>query len=453
MNDNQGVAMRRIKVLSLIILALCLLVACDRKEDLTLLERLQRVDGFTVSEIAPPSGFLQAFQVDVAQPVDHGSAAAGNFAQRFYLSFRGEEAPTVFYTTGYGVSRNYESEPAALLLANQVLMVHRYFPDAVPSAGDWTFLTTAQAAADQHRVREKLAGILTGKWLSSGASKGGMTALYYRYYYPDDVAATIAYVAPLMERFDDPRFIPFLRSVGSAACRERIRRLQLEILGRRSAMLALVHEHALQRGYAFTEFSEAMAFEYAVLEYPFAFWQYGSGDCSPVPGAEATDRELFDQLVEVSPLSFYADADYAYFRPLFYQAYTEIGYCPYMFDHLAGLLKSVPRPSYRSFAPHGVNMEFRAEVMAAVVPWLRNQGQRIVYVYGGNDPWTAAALDPTPGLDALQVVQSGANHGVKIRDLDQKGLVIAALERWLEMDIDESRLGAAAQAEEERRRF
>jgi hypothetical protein len=444
--------MRRTLRSTLFLLLLALLPSCSRQPDLTLLERLQRIDGFAVTEVAPPPGFRQAFQVDAVQPVDHGDPTRGTFSQRFYLSFRAEEAPTVFYTTGYGVARNTESEPAALLQANQVLLVHRYFPGAVPSASDWSFLTTAQAAADQHRLREKLAGVLTGKWLSSGASKGGMTALYYRYYYPGDVAATIAYVAPLMERVDDPRFAAFLGAVGSAACRERIRRFQLEVLGRRAAMLSLVHGHALEKDYSFGEFSEAAAFEYSVLEYPFAFWQYGSGDCSAVPGAEASDRELFDHLVEVSPLSFYADSGYTYFRPLFYQAYTEIGYCPYVYGHLSFLLKTVPRPTYRSFAPR-VAMAFRPEVMAAIVPWLRGQGGRIIYVYGGNDPWTAGALGPAPGLDALQVIQPGANHGVKIRDLDQSGAVIAALERWLEIDIDESRLGAAAQEEDERLRL
>ena len=212
-----------------------------------------------------------------------------------------------------------------------------------------------------------------------------------------------------------------------------------------------LHAHALQKGYAFTDFSEAEAFEYAVSEYPFAFWQYGSGDCTLIPGEEVSDQALFDHLVAVSPLSFYADADYRHYRPLFYQAYTEIGYCPYVVAGIRDLLLAVPDPSYRAFAPRGVEMAFRPEVMRAVVPWLRQQGARIAYIYGGNDPWTAAALNPAPGLDALQVIQPGANHNAKIRDLDQRGAVIAALERWLELDIDESRLASVAVAEDRER--
>jgi hypothetical protein len=92
-------------------------------------------------------------------------------------------------------------------------------------------------------------------------------------------------------------------------------------------------------------------------------------------------------------------------------------------------------------------------VLGAIASWLRNSGERILYIYGGNDPWTAAALGPAPGLDALQLVQPGANHGANIRGLDQKGLAIAALERWLMIDIDETRLAAAAIESEEPRRF
>jgi len=435
------------KIRYFLIIFVLLAASCRQGEsDLSLLERLQAITGFQVVEITPPAGFLQAFQIDSTQDVDHRDPAKGAFQQRFYLSYRSEVAPTVFYTTGYGVERNYQSEPAALLQANQVLMVHRYFPDAVPSATDWSFLTTEQAAADQHRIRMALSEILPGKWVSSGASKGGMTALYYRYYYPADVAATVAYVAPIMERTEDPRFVGFLQSVGTAECRERIARFQRQVLIRREAMLALVNAHAQQNNHSFSYFSEAEALEFAVTEYPFAFWQYGAeSECASIPDETASDQQLFDHLVEVSPLSYYADADYLYYRPLFYQAYTEIGYCPYWYDHLSDLLLAVPSPTYRSFAPRGVEMTFRPEVMQRIVPWLRTQGQRIIYIYGGIDPWTAAALGPAAGVDALQVIQPGANHGVKISHLDQKDIVIQTLNRWLGSSVSVS---AAVPAED-----
>ena len=122
------------------------------------------------------------------------------------------------------------------------------------------------------------------------------------------------------------------------------------------------------------------------------------------------------------------------------------------YDHLTDLLQAVPAPTYRSFAPVGADLIFKPEVMQDVIPWLQTQGQRIIYIYGGIDPWSAAALEPAPGVDALKVVQPGANHGVKIRDLSQKGLVIQTLERWLGIKIDASAL-ATWQAPPERDRL
>ncbi|MDH4272773.1 MAG: hypothetical protein OEW18_12450, partial [Candidatus Aminicenantes bacterium] len=195
------------------------------------------------------------------------------------------------------------------------------------------------------------------------------------------------------------------------------------------------------RGYVFSIVTEEEAFEYCALEYPFAFWQYGrAADCADIPGADAGDQRALDHLVAVSSPYYYSDQGFLYFQPLFYQAFTEIGYCPYIYGHLEDLLQFVPLPDYRVFAPRGVTLVFRPEVMQDVIPWLQTQGQRIIYIYGGIDPWTAAAVEPAAGLDVLKIVQPGANHSVKIRDLDQKGLVIETLERWLNMTIDSSRL-------------
>ena len=417
--------------------------ACSPKEDeppeQTLLQKLQALPGFQVTQIQALAGFVQSFQIDIAQPVDHANPAAGSFAQRLYLSYRSDNAPMVFYTSGYGIGRNFEPELSALLRANQILLVHRFFPDAVQS--DWRYLTIRQAADDQHRIREALRNLYPGKWVSTGGSKGGLTALFYRRYYPSDVDATVAYVAPVMPYPDDPRFAPFLSQVGTAGCRKKIRDFQLLVLSRRDLLLELFRQYNRSKVYAFSIISEEAAFEYSVLEYPFAFWQYGAeSDCAGIPGAEASDQQVLDHLVDVSSPYYYSDQGFLYFQPLFYQAFTEIGYCPYIYNHLKGFLQAVPKPDYRAFAPRDAELVFRPEIMQDVIPWLENQGQRIIYIYGGIDPWTAAAVQPTGGLDAVKVVQPGGNHSVRIGDLDQKELVIQTLERWLNIQIDRALL-------------
>ncbi len=389
---------------------------------------------------SPIQGYKETFQITFSQRIDHQDTSRGTFEQSFFLSDRGQDLPVVFYTSGYGTpSSTYECELAALLKCNQIVMGHRFFTDNIPQ--DWKYLTIRQAADDQHAIREALRDIYPGKWVNTGISKGGMASLYYRRFHPDDVAATVAYVAPIMDFPDDYRFAAFFQQVGSPECRRKLSEFQRLALSRRSQLMPLFRQYSQGRGYVFDLVPEDAAFEYVVLEYPFAFWQYGQeSNCANIPDSGATDQQILDHLMAISPPVFYADAGFLYYQPLFYQAYNEIGYCPYIYDHLADLLQAVTAPTYRSFAPVGADLIFKPEVMQDVIPWLQTQGQRIIYIYGGIDPWSAAALEPAPGLEALKVVQAGASHGVKIRDLDQRGLVIQALERWLGVKIDAAAL-------------
>ena len=327
-----------------------IIASCSRKTDetpaptptsQTLLQKLQALPGVQAVQIPTLSGFTSSFQVDITQPVDHVDPSAGTFSQRFYLSLRADDAPMVFYTSGYGINRNSEPELSVLLQANQIMLVHRFFPGAVPPA--WQYLTIRQAADDQHRIREALRELYPGKWVSTGGSKGGMTTLFYRRFHPEDVEATVAYVAPIMPFPDDPRFAPFFTTVGSAGCRQKLWNFQRLVLSRRSRLMPLFRQYAESKGYVFGIIPEEEAFEYCALEYPFAFWQYGrETDCAAIPGADAGDQRALDHLVAVSSPSYYADQGFLYFQPLFYQAFTEIGYCPYVYDHLNGLLQAVP---------------------------------------------------------------------------------------------------------------
>ncbi len=60
----------------------------------------------------------------------------------------------------------------------------------------------------------------------------------------------------------------------------------------------------------------------------------------------------------------------------------------------------------------------------------------IIYIYGGIDPWSAGMIELTGETNAIRVVQPGADHSVRISDLDEKDLVIETLEEWLKIDID-----------------
>jgi len=421
------------------------LSCCRRGEEKApdLLDRLRALSGVVVTEITPPADVARAFEILVTQPVDHGDPSRGTFPQRVLLSHRDTGKPMVLCTLGYGLGANYVGELAHLLEANQLLVTHRYFPNAKPSPVDWKYLTIAQAAADHHHIVELFRAIYPAAWVNTGASKGGMTAMYHRRFYPGDVRATVAYVAPLMLGTEDPRFRTFLfEQVGTEAGRQRIRQFQRHLLEHRQEFLPLVVQAASSRGTSYPLGVEA-SFEYAVLEFMFAFWQYGSGNTALIPGEDASIEQMWTALTDISSPLDYSVENIDLYAPFWYQAFTELGYYPYYTDHLSDLLTAVSAPTYRSFAPAGAELDFHPQAMIDVRDWLAREGHRFLYIYGALDPYTVAAVDDPPaGIDALKVVQPGNNHGTRIASLDRKEEVCLALERWMAITIDRSRLAS-----------
>jgi hypothetical protein len=421
----------------------CMLVSCshgggNESANETLLQKLQKFPGVIVTEIIPPQGYAQAFQIDVSQPVDHRYPEGSKFYQRIYLSHLGDDRPMVLNTLGYGATMNAVGELAVLLDANNIMVTHRYFPNARPVPLDWQFLNIWQAASDHHRIMEMFKPLYPGKWVNQGASKGGMTALYHRRFFPGDVTATVAYVAPMMFGVEDPRFRAFLlEQAGTPADREKIKAFQRLLLSRRAELLVLVRDLAVRSGFSWPLGDEA-TLEYAVLEYLFAFWQYGDGDTAKIPAADAAPAVLFNHLDQVSGFSYYSLQTIAYYEPFYYQAYTELGYTPYIYDHLADLLVALPAPSYRVFAPAGPALNFDAAAMVDVNSWLQASGNNIIYIYGANDPYTSAAVELTGQTNALRVIQPNANHMIRIAGLDERERVVRTLGEWLGISISTS---------------
>src|SRR5207248_2569176 len=199
-------------------------------------DALAHIPGLTiVSENPAPTGF-RFFILTYTQPADHRHPEAGTFQQRFTLLHKDFSAPTVMYTSGYNVNTNpNRSEPTQIVDGNQLSMEYRYFLPSRPQPENWAKqLTIWQAAADEHRAVQAFKAIYPGKWLATGGSKGGMTATYFRRFFPDDVDATIPYVAP-NEVVQDGSYNRFLARVGNdPACRANLKAIQRDTLKRRA---------------------------------------------------------------------------------------------------------------------------------------------------------------------------------------------------------------------------
>ncbi|MBK8254578.1 MAG: aminopeptidase [Polyangiaceae bacterium] len=401
-------------------------------ETFDIIAALTAIPGMEIeSDNDTPAGHF--FDLLFEQPADHNNPNGQTFKQRISLIHRDVNAPMVLGSTGYALWV-YEMEPTALLDANQLIVEHRFFTPSRPDPADWTTLRIAQAAADHHRIVEALKPIYGAKWISTGASKGGMTSVYHRRFYPNDVDGTVAYVAPQSYGDADPRYVDFLNSVGDAACRSALQDLQVEILKRRPAMIALAEAQAGANTY--NALGLDGAFDFAVMSLPFAFWQYQKSSlCASVPPVTGTDSQLWDFLDKVSAVDFYNDELFYFFEPYYYQAGVELGYPGSDYSHLDGLL-TLPLDADRAktFVEPGPTKDIvlNPDAMIDIANWLAAEGTKTMFIYGEYDPYSAAAFELGNAADSYRFFVPGGNHGSEISDLlpaDQQ-VAMNALGSW-----------------------
>jgi hypothetical protein len=402
-----------------------------------LLEQLEALPGVTVTELAPRPDARQ-FQLLITQPLDHNRPDGATFQQRVMLRSRGVALPMSLGTTGYGLFGDAprDSEISFLLRANSLMIEHRFFEGSVPEGGDPKFLTIRQAAADHHRVVELLRPIYTGKWISTGASKGGMTSVYHRRFYPNDVDATVAYVAPQSYTADDPRYGTFLARVGSAACRQRIIDTQRLFLDRRAELVPIFEQQAAEQGFTFNIAGGLeVLFEHAVEEFRFALWQYFDEEfCAELPGADQPAEVLAAYLDAVAgPASLASDQTLEQFGAYYFQAATQLGsYGPLALE--SGLRGRLQHPGTYRVARYSTLPVTRVDLLSVpeVQLWLALHGQRIMFIYGENDPWSAGAFTLGFARDSFRYVVPSGNHGSSLRSLPEaeRAEAFATLARW-----------------------
>lgn len=398
------------------------------------LDRLNALPGVTAAEASTDTEGYTFYQLWFTQPVDHDAGGGPTFQQSVTLLHEDVADPMVVFTTGYwDYYRDTPTELARLLDANQVSIEHRFFGDSRPEPADWSKLTIAQMAADEHAIITALRSVYDGAFVTTGGSKGGMTAVYHRRFYPDDVDATVPYVAPQSFGAPDPRYAPFLDTVGPPACRQAVRDVATEMLAnRRDALLAKATAEAEADGHAYTRIAIGPAVESAIVSLEWAYWQYyGVESCDGVPAVTASDDALWAFLDETSPPSDNDDTQIAAFEAYYYQAYAQLGYpdggAAYLDAHLAytdadydGALPTAP-PAYDGGA-----------AMVDIDAWVQGEGSRLLFVYGEWDPWTGGKFALGQATDSLLLTQPQGTHGARITRLADADAdaAMAKLEAW-----------------------
>jgi hypothetical protein len=400
--------------------------------------KLTCIPGLGVQELhLPPDAGgdanLRYFLLNLDQPVDHDNPTGPHFRQRLLLRHRSEGAPLVLTSGGYELF-NFETDLSLLFATNTLEVEHRYFGTSIPSPVDWKFLDIKQAAADYHAITVALKAIYGGKWVGTGASKGGMASVYHRRFWPADVDATVAYVTPNSYGTEDPRYPQFLATVGGdhfATCRDDLKAMQIALLTQRADVLPLMTGQYDSFG------GKDVALENAVRSVPFGFWQYGDAvaGCPILPKAGAPLRDTFNVFDEITQIQAYTNQPDTSFEAYAYQALTQLGAPGTDDEYLSALIKYPDTYGLQNYAPKMVLLPWDGEAMKDIQNWVTTESKTLMFIYGEVDPWSAGkfTVPTTAANDNHLFVAPLGNHGAGVATLwaDDQIKSMDILQRWL----------------------
>ncbi|MFA5816298.1 MAG: S28 family serine protease [Bacteroidales bacterium] len=424
------------KKLSVKLLVLFIVLAGNLvAQDSVLLKALKNLPGI---EVVGPTRhgqqYSEAYEIKFIQPVDHNNPDGPKFTQRMFIGHAGFDKPMVLSTSGYDARGLGGAEPAQLLKANLIHVEHRYFGQSAPDPIDWKCLTAWQSASDHHAIVQLFKKLYPGKWVSTGVSKDGQTAMMFKAFYPDDIDVAIPYVAPLNTAKVDPRIFDFLANVGTAEERQKVYDFQIALFEKKKEIMPMVEEYCTRKNWTFPMGIDR-AYDLNVLEFPFALWQYGAKKPMDLPGKEGTAKQLFDMLMPVTDLMWFSDTGLKQFLPHYYQAMTEMGYYGYDVKPFKKYMKDNTYITYDfTLTPCGLDTTFNPKTLPFLHDFVQNRGDHILYIYGELDTWTATGVTKITGpADALVMILKGSHHGSSIRafSAEEKQKIYDTLSRWL----------------------
>lgn len=407
-----------------------------------LAERLKNLAGVASVDTLKHDRFNEKYLIRFTHPVDYEHPENGSFEQRVVVGHVGYDRPVVLVTEGYGgtyaLNASYTEELCNILDANLVFVEYRYFLESTPEPRDWTHLTVENSLKDLHEIRTALGEIYGKKWLATGISKGGMTSIFYRAYFPEDVDVTVPYVAPLNASVEDGRHEPFLeKTAGTALQRQTIRNFQIEVLKRKKQLMPVFTKYCAERNLSFRAPLEDI-FDYCVLEYAFTIFQWGT-DVHTIPSTQASDKELFKHLMRVSgPDYFQTDSSSLSF---FVQAAKELGYYGYDIKPFKPYIGLKTSKDYlrRMMIPEELrNVKFDKTLYKHTRKFLKKNDPKMVFIYGENDPWSASGicqwLDFSKKKNMHVFIDPTGSHISRINTLApaQRDEAIRLIKSWME---------------------
>ncbi|SFS72611.1 PS-10 peptidase S37 [Zhouia amylolytica] len=427
----------------LIIIGFVLVTSVRSQAGVTTFENaLNKLPGIHFEKVTEKDPSVQVYELKIRQPLDHNDTLKGFFEQKVIVRHRGFDNPTLMSTQGYGLYRE-SNELEKIYDANHINVEHRFYGASVPSEKPWQYLTVEQAVADLHAIRQLFKKVYNNTWISTGISKGGQLTLFYRYFYPEDVDVSIPYVTPINNGLKDERIYKFLDTIGTKECRNKIKDFQLFLLKNKAPILERLRWYSMGAQLTYDYLGSLdLAYEYAVLEYSFSFWQSGF-TCNTIPVYDNLER-VTEHFLAVSNIGFYSDKTMEKFAPHYYQSATQLGYYGYDVKPFKEYLDYFEDDPSAVFVPKKLkNIVFSNELNKKLLKWLSKEGSNIIYIYGGSDTWSANMVIPSGKVNAKSFVIPNEDHyGARVKNMspEMKLKFAALMEEWTGLKADLSKL-------------
>ncbi|GGG55264.1 S28 family serine protease [Bizionia arctica] len=382
------------------------------------------------------SHFNENYEIWFEQPIDYNDLSKGTFKQRVLLGYENATQPVIVELQGYGIGTEKAGELASHYKANQLNIEHRYFNNSKPESIDWNTLTVENAAKDQARIIDAIRDALfpNAKFISTGISKGCQTTMLHRRYFPENVDACVCYVGPLNYEREDPRVYEFLNNVSTQENRDKVKAFQNLCFENRDALLEMMKASAVEKNMSW-EFGVDKAIDYTILEYSFAFWQWGVPTES-IPTENATTQQIYDHLINVVGYGFYEEKGVQGLQPYFWAALTQQGIYGYETAPFKQYLNTEEIYTFEWAFPEGISKPYDLAPMLEVQAFLDNSAENMLFIYGEYDAWSATAVelkDDASDREVYKFVQPQGSHTTRIKSFSPESQkeIYAIIDGWL----------------------
>ena len=298
-------------------------------------------------------------------------------------------------------------------------------------------MTIENAAKDQTQIINTIRNALFpgAKFISTGISKGCQTTMAHRRYFPNDVDASVCYVGPLNYQREDPRVYQFLKNVSTEEDRLKVKNFQELCFKNRDALLEMMRKVAEEKGMTW-EFGIENAIDYTILEYSFAFWQWGL-PISVIPTGNIPVKDIYKHLIDVVGYDFFEEKSVTDLQPYFWAALTEQGIYGYETAPFKKYLNTEEIYKFDWAFPDGITKEYNYKPMQDIKSFLDTTAEKMLFIYGEYDAWSATAVEikeDAVNREVYKFVRPKGNHRDRIRSFDEESQkrIYDIIDSWLE---------------------